>query len=78
LTGKKLKIGKDWKNPTNKYHIGMKRVYELFPKELASRLEKDAKKDFTKQQDEWIIKLNREIQNAKGDEKKSWSCVWNS
>ena len=31
LSGRTLTISSDWKNPTNKFHLGMKRGFDLFP-----------------------------------------------
>ncbi|KPM02963.1 tripeptidyl-peptidase 2 [Sarcoptes scabiei] len=41
LTKRKLRIPLDWKNPTGKYHIGVKNVYELFPESVRTRIKKD-------------------------------------
>ncbi|KAG0024500.1 tripeptidyl-peptidase II Tpp2 [Entomortierella chlamydospora] len=38
LTGRKLHLSKEWKNPTGEYRIGIKRAYDLFPEELAERI----------------------------------------
>jgi tripeptidyl-peptidase-2 len=38
LTGRKLHLNKDWKNPSGEYRIGIKRAYDLFPSDLADRI----------------------------------------
>ncbi len=50
LTGRMLKTGKDWNNPTGDFYIGMKPAYELFPAKLVSRVKADRKKKWDKKQ----------------------------
>lgn len=38
LSGRKLIISDEWKNPSDKYRVGLKRAYELFPNDLKSRI----------------------------------------
>lgn len=43
ITGRVLKIPKEWQNPSGKYHIGSKNIYELFNKRLTDRVRADFK-----------------------------------
>lgn len=38
LTGRKLRLNKDWKNPSGDYRLGIKRAYDLFPDDLQERI----------------------------------------
>lgn len=38
LSGRCLIIDPTWDNPSGEFHVGIKRAYELFPKELITRL----------------------------------------
>lgn len=65
LTGRTLTLGADWKNPTGKYHLGMKRSFELFPDgdpyELVPRLKRERRKEFDRAQHKTEAALRSEI-----------------
>lgn len=47
LSGRVLTLNQEWVNPTGKWHIGVKRAYELYPNPLKPRVKAERKKDFT-------------------------------
>lgn len=40
LSGRTLIISPDWTNPSGEYRLGIKPAYELFPKDLVTRLKR--------------------------------------
>ncbi len=48
LSGRELKVGSDWKNPTGEYHVGIKPAYQLFPPELVTRRKQERRKEWNK------------------------------
>jgi tripeptidyl-peptidase-2 len=50
LTGRTLQVDPNWSNPTDKYHVGLKRAYELFPGELVGRLTAKHREKWDEQQ----------------------------
>jgi len=64
LSGRKLKVGK-WDNPSGKYHIGIKRAFEVQPRGLTPRIKKERKEQFDIKQREAVSNLQREINDPK-------------
>ncbi|GMH33052.1 hypothetical protein BSKO_00886 [Bryopsis sp. KO-2023] len=50
LTGRKLKVNSEWKNPSGKWHIGSKHVFELVCSGLVPRLKSHRLKSFQEKQ----------------------------
>ncbi|EFC49355.1 tripeptidylpeptidase II [Naegleria gruberi] len=72
-TGRKLKIDAKWKelNSSNEYHVGIKSVFELYPKPLIDRVKEERKKQFQKKQTEKVneIKEKSNLLKNSTDEK---------
>ncbi|HJO09396.1 MAG TPA: S8 family serine peptidase [Verrucomicrobiota bacterium] len=61
LSGRTLKLGGDWQNPGDKWRVGIKAAYELFPGSLVSRLKRERKKAWDKQQRERMAGLQAKL-----------------
>ncbi|XP_076661783.1 tripeptidyl-peptidase 2-like [Halictus rubicundus] len=44
ITGRKLKVPSNWRNPSGEYHIGVKNLYSLYPGKLKERVLLERKK----------------------------------
>ncbi|KAG0053104.1 tripeptidyl-peptidase II Tpp2 [Linnemannia elongata] len=61
LTGRKLHLNKDWKNPSGEYRIGIKRAYDLFPSDLADRIKEERLAEFQKKHFLLVAKVQEEL-----------------
>ena len=43
VSGRALKVNPEWTNPTGKYRVGLKRAFELYPRWLQTRVQKERK-----------------------------------
>ncbi|XP_057527935.1 tripeptidyl-peptidase 2 isoform X1 [Amaranthus tricolor] len=53
-SGAPLVVNHSWKNPSGEWHVGCKLVYELFTKDLTSRLKKERRKKWDEKNQEAI------------------------
>jgi len=64
LSGRTLVIPSTWKNPTGKYHIGIKNAFELYTKNVQKRIEEEKKeKDWDPMHKPLLSKSIMEQQN---------------
>lgn len=61
LSGRKLEIPKDWKNPSGECRIGMKRAYELWPRNLVTRIKNERKKKFLDKHHDLVTACQRDL-----------------
>ncbi|KAG5438331.1 hypothetical protein PCANB_002819 [Pneumocystis canis] len=69
LSGRKLKISKKWENPNGIWYLGIKRGYELFPKSLITRLEKERFEKFNQQHNALLASIQHKINAFKESNK---------
>nr|CAG8507230.1 5767_t:CDS:10 [Entrophospora candida] len=61
LSGRTLIIDPDWNNPSDEFHIGMKRAIEMFPKPLVSRLQKERKQRIEVDHQKYITEIQQKL-----------------
>ncbi|CAH1761382.1 1986_t:CDS:10 [Entrophospora sp. SA101] len=61
LSGRTLIIDPDWNNPSDEFHIGMKRAIEIFPKPLVSRLQKERKQRIEVDHQKYIAEIQQNL-----------------
>lgn len=65
LSGRKLKVPQSWRNPSGKWHVGVKNVFELCCSTLKERLKKERKEKFwTPTQDEALCRVQAKLNEA--------------
>ncbi|KTW27743.1 hypothetical protein T552_02182 [Pneumocystis carinii B80] len=69
LTGRILKINKEWKNRDGKWYIGVKRGYEIFPDSLITRLKKKRHETFNQQHITLLAQMQYRINMFKEEHK---------
>jgi tripeptidyl-peptidase II len=62
LSGRTLSLNDDWVNPSGKWHLGIKRAYELFPTLLTKRIKEDRKKDWASKIHNAQVELKKQKQ----------------
>ncbi|KAL2324539.1 hypothetical protein Fmac_023597 [Flemingia macrophylla] len=60
-SGASLVINTSWKNPSGDWHVGYKLVYDLFTKNLTSRLKKERKRKWDEKNQEEIAKAVKQL-----------------
>ncbi|KAF9164796.1 hypothetical protein DFQ26_001030 [Actinomortierella ambigua] len=61
LTGRTLILGKDWKNPSGEYRLGLKHAYDLFPGSLKNRIKEERLAEFQKKHFALVAKVQEEL-----------------
>lgn len=61
LSGRQMKTDPSWHNPTGKYHLGLKRAFELYPGGLVSRLVAKRREKWDGQQRVAVTALERQL-----------------
>ena len=63
-SGRSLKIPESWKiNKNNEFHVGLLRAYDVFPKVLVRRLDRERTKKFDEIHTKKLDNLRAEIEN---------------
>ena len=61
LSGRTLSISPDWKNPSEEYHVGLKRAYDFFPDSLVVRLKHHRRDVWNRRQRELEAALRQRL-----------------
>ncbi|MBL9135086.1 MAG: S8 family serine peptidase [Verrucomicrobiales bacterium] len=63
LSGRTLHLGREWRNPTGKFHIGLKAGYDFFPHGLVERLKNDHRERWREHQRPLEARIRQELVN---------------
>ncbi|GES95610.1 tripeptidyl-peptidase 2-like [Rhizophagus clarus] len=61
LSGRHLIIDPTWDNPSGEFHVGIKRAYELFPKELITRLTQERRQKFESEHYQLLVEVQQKL-----------------
>jgi len=62
-SGRTLLLNKNWANPSNKWKVGIKSLYDLYPKSLLTRIKNERKEKFEKKHHQLITNVENDINN---------------
>jgi len=68
-SGKALLLNKDWTNPTNTWKVGIKALYDLYPKTLLTRIKNERKEKFEKMHHQLIADAENYINDWESNHK---------
>ncbi|ORX59943.1 hypothetical protein BCR36DRAFT_316119 [Piromyces finnis] len=68
-SGKTLLLNKNWANPSNTWKVGIKALYDLYPKSLLTRIKNERKEEFEKMHHQLIIKAENDINSWESNHK---------
>ncbi len=70
LSGRKLKLSAEWKNPSGEFRLGMKSGFELLPPELVTVIKAEREKEFKAEQQLHRAKLSHKLSSWKAEHPK--------
>lgn len=65
LSGRVLRLGTSWKNPTGKFHLGLKAARDFFPTHLMERFQKERREQWLAHQRPQEALLQQQVSDAK-------------
>ena len=62
MSGRTLRINREWTNPGGTWHLGIKSAFELFPEGLVARMQRERREDVLPAQRKLAAGLRRDLQ----------------